>query len=198
MNIGLTGGIGCGKSAVRDHFAALGIEIICADTLAREIVAPNTPCLAQIAEHFGDSILTATGELDRQQLKHRIFSDPDAKTWLEQLLHPTIRTLMRERALAATSPYVILEIPLLFETAPNPILDRILVVDCSEETQIARVMQRDKISREAVEAIMKQQVPRDYRLAHADDVIDNDGNEEALVRQVNALHAQYLQMTTDS
>ena len=105
---------------------------------------------------------------------------------------------MQERALNTTSPYVILEIPLLFETAPNPLLDRILVVDCSEATQIARVMQRDKISKEAVEAIMKQQVPRDYRLAHADDVIDNDGNEEALVRQVNALHAQYLQMATDS
>lgn len=195
MIVGLTGGIGSGKSAVRDLFAGLGIEIICADKIARDIVAPGTACLTAIVEHFGDALLTANGELDRQQLKQRIFTDAQAKAWLEELMHPQIREIMQQRAQQATSAYVILEIPLLFESDPNLLLDRTLVVDCSEETQISRVMKRDKVSADVVKAIMSQQVSRDYRLAHADDVISNEGSKEELAKQVAELHQNYLKLS---
>ncbi|WP_229702170.1 dephospho-CoA kinase [Bowmanella pacifica] len=190
--IGLTGGIGSGKTKVSDLFAGLGIDIIDADVLAREVVEPGAPALKQIADHFGKQILRADGQLNRGALRERIFSAPDEKAWLNALLHPLIRQLMQERTHAATSPYCILAIPLLVENQLHTLVDRILVVDVQEGIQRERVTTRDKVSAQQVDAILASQASRAQRLAVADDVIDNSGSLEVLSRQVEKLHQQYL------
>jgi dephospho-CoA kinase len=193
--IGLTGGIGSGKSTVANLFAKKGIAIIDTDELARELTQPGHETLNKIAMHFGKNILLPDGSLNRKLLRSIIFSDTNQRLWLEQLLHPLIRTEMQLQIEAATSPYCIAIIPLLFETKPNPIIDRILVIDTTEEEQIQRTQQRDQISLEAVQAILHSQVSREHRLVNAADIIHNNGSITDLNQQVDNLHSFYLSIS---
>jgi dephospho-CoA kinase len=185
--IGLTGGIGSGKSLVAARFADLGITVVNADTVAREVVAKGEPALEAIREHFGDDILLPTGELDRRKLREIIFNDPAQKKWLENLLHPIIRVRTIEQLNAATSPYVILESPLLLETDQHLMVEKIIVVDVDEATQIARASARDGSDVEQIKRIVATQMPRVEKLQKADFVIDNSGSAEATFLQVGEL-----------
>jgi dephospho-CoA kinase len=190
--VGLTGGIGSGKSAVADAFAALGVEIVDADALAHRLSAPGERGLAAIRAAFGDSVLTSSGELDRSGLRQRVFADPAARERLEEILHPLIRA-EAERAIRAWSgPYGLVVVPLLIERKGlRSIIDRILVVDCSEDEQVRRVVSRSGLAPEEVHAIMATQVTRAQRLAAADDIIDNSGALTAISPQVLALDRRY-------
>jgi dephospho-CoA kinase len=194
--IGLTGGIGSGKSTVADLFARLGAGVVDTDLLARELTQPGTPTLAQIAAELGAEILNPDGSLDRGRLRGRVFSDPAARARLESILHPPIRDLMLERAARLRAPYVILMIPLLFETGQQALVHRVLVVDCPEAIQVERVRRRSGLSEPEIARIMESQVPRAERLAGADDVISNQGEPEALLPQVEELHRHYLALAT--
>lgn len=185
--IGLTGGIGSGKSLVATRFAELGITVVNADTVAREVVAKGEPALERIREHFGEQILLPTGELDRRQLRGIIFADPEQKKWLENLLHPIIRVRMVEQLQAAASPYAILESPLLLETDQHLLVEKIIVVDVDEATQIARASARDGADVEQIKNIIASQMPRAEKLKKADFVIDNSGSAEATFLQVGEL-----------
>ena len=189
--IGLTGGIGCGKSAVSERFEALGVPVIDADLVAREVVEPGQPALREIEGLFGESVITPEGTLDRARLRAIVFAEPEARRKLESLLHPLIRTRMRQRLRTLDCRYAILSIPLLLETDQWRDVDRVLVVDCNESTQIARVTQRDGVSVAQANAILAAQTPREQRLAKADDVIDNSGTLADLQPQVEALHEKY-------
>jgi dephospho-CoA kinase len=192
FRVGLTGGIASGKSTVADLFAALGVTIIDTDVIAREIVAPGSPLLAKIAEHFGSDMIAADGGLDRRALRQRVFADPAERQWLEQLTHPEIRRLTDERSDAAPGPYSIVAIPLLVETGGKDRFDRVLVVDCEPELQLARLQARDGSTRAQAEAALAAQVSRAARLAVADDVIHNDGDIARLRDQVEKLHRAYV------
>lgn len=188
---GLTGGIGCGKSAAAQAFTALGVPVIDADQAARDVVVPGSPALTAITEHFGTQILLDDGNLNRAALRTIIFSDAAAKTWLEQLLHPAIRTLILTRLQQPSqSPYRILESPLLLETDQHQLVEAIILVDVSPETQLQRAMQRDNASQQQIEAIIQSQLPRQEKLARADYVLDNEGSIDALFSQVNHLHSK--------
>jgi dephospho-CoA kinase len=192
--IGLTGGIGSGKSTVAKLFANLGIDIIDTDKIAREIVEPGTEQLKKIARRFGDEILNPNGTLNRPLLRKIIFSDPEAKKWLEDLLHPIIYQLTFTRAKQIKSPYCIVVIPLLIEShAPCPI-DRILVIDTSEELQLQRARKRDNLSAEEVKTIIDSQASREQHLKIADDVIENFGDIVDLEKQVKKLHEYYFRL----
>lgn len=189
--IGLTGGIGSGKTIVAKLFANLGIDIIDTDQIAHNIVQPGSDLLHQIVAHFGQQILNVDGSLNRQQMRKIIFQDSHAKHWLEQLLHPIIYRHMYQQIQQATSPYCVVIIPLLIEThIPYPI-DKILVIDATEELQIQRTISRDNITTEEVQAIMHAQATREERLKIADDVIDNNQDIAHLEQQVNTLHKKY-------
>jgi len=190
--VGLTGGIGCGKSAVTDLFEQLGVPVIDADKVAREVVQPGQPALAMIERRFGSRVVTADGNLDRAQLREIVFDDPQARQDLESILHPRIRQTMRSRLGALTAPYAILSIPLLQETGQADTVDRVLVVDCTQAVQIERVCKRDQAETKRVRAILEAQTSRTEKLEIADDVIDNSGPLEALAPQVEALHRYYL------
>lgn len=205
--VGLTGGIGSGKSTVARLFGELGVHWVDADDVAREVVEPGTPALARIAEHFGDEILTTDGALDRAQLRGIVFEKPEERKWLEGLLHPVIRDeLIRQlksplspgpspaggEGSFASIPYVLLVSPLLLETDQYELVDRIVVIDVPEETQIARTMARDTNSREQVERIIAAQMPRAKRLERADAVIDNDRPMDEVERQVRDLHERLM------
>ena len=190
--VGLTGGIGSGKTAVSDRFAALGIKIVDADVAARVVVEPGRPALAEIAEHFGAEVIDPSGALDRAALRTRVFSDPDARRWLEQLLHPRIADEIRSGIEGATSPYTMLVSPLLLEAGQAAYAHRILVVDVPVEVQVARTMARDDNDEAQVRRIIAAQSPREDRLKRADDVIENDKGLGALDRAVAELHARYL------
>ncbi|MFA5495977.1 MAG: dephospho-CoA kinase [Porticoccaceae bacterium] len=192
--VGLTGGIGCGKSVVAERFQHLGITVVNADIASRKVVEPGMPALSAIARHFGGDILLADGNLDRAALRARIFADPAAKLWLEQLLHPLIGEWIQRQLAVASGPYVILESPLLLETSQHRRVDRVLVVDVAEATQIARASARDSTSEEQINAIMASQLSRLKRLAMADDIIDNSGSLESLDAQVAQLHRHYLEL----
>jgi dephospho-CoA kinase len=192
FRIGLTGGIASGKSTVANLFAALGVPIVDTDLLSREVVAPGSPLLREIGDHFGEQMLGSDGALDRQELRKRIFADAEERKWLEALLHPAIRALTDARCEAATGPYVMVAIPLLVETAGASRFDRVLVVDCEPEIQLARLIARDGTSREEALRMLAAQVSRSARLAAADDVIHNDGDFAALRDQVEKLHRQYV------
>lgn len=192
--VGLTGGIGSGKSEVSRRFEALGIHVVDADIVAREVVEPNQPALQQIKNHFGESIFNEDGTLNRSQLRSIIFAQPEQKKWLENLLHPIIRGLTIQQLQEAKSPYAILSSPLLLETAQHQLTDRILVIDTSEELQLARASARDNNNAEQIKAIMASQMSRAERCAKADDIILNNGNLEDLDQQVNQLHTTYLQL----
>ncbi|MEZ6953044.1 Dephospho-CoA kinase [Aeromonas rivipollensis] len=191
--VAITGGIGSGKTTVANQFAALGIEVVDADLIAREVVAPGTPALAAITSHFGPEILTEQGLLDRRVLRERIFSDPAAKSWLNALLHPIIRSEMLRQCAAVSSPYCLLVVPLLVENRLTELADRVLVIDVDEATQIERTCHRDGVSREQAQAILASQASRSERLAMADDVLDNQsGTTETIRARILALHETYL------
>ena len=191
--VAITGGIGSGKTTVANQFAALGIEVVDADLIAREVVEPGTPALAAITSHFGPEILTEQGLLDRRVLRERIFSDQAAKSWLNALLHPIIRSEMLRQCAAVSSPYCLLVVPLLVENRLTELADRVLVIDVDEATQIERTCRRDGVSREQAQAILASQASRSERLAMADDVLDNQsGTTETIRERILALHETYL------
>lgn len=190
--IGLTGGIGSGKTTVANVFAEYGIDLIDADIIARDVVAIGSRGLSRIIEKFGNSILLADGNLDRSQLRTVIFSDPQHKDWLNQLLHPLIREQMLADIDRATSPYCLLIIPLMVENNLQTLTDRLLVVDVDQQTQIMRTQQRDNVSLEQIKSILTAQASRQQRLDAADDIICNNGDNQALLTQVAQLHQHYL------
>jgi dephospho-CoA kinase len=192
--IGLTGGIGSGKSVVGRYFSELGITVVDADRVAREVVEKGSSALENIAQHFGGDILLENGELNRAALRRIIFENPAEKVWLESLLHPLIRASTQEKLVAANGPYVVLESPLLLEMGQQTTVKRVLVVDVPEEVQIERACARDSNSRDQIRAIMASQITRKDRLAAADDVIDNSGSVEELRAKVEALHHFYLEI----
>jgi len=192
FRIGLTGGIACGKSVVTNLFAALGASIVDTDLLSREVVAPGSPLLGEIGRHFGAQVLQKDGSLDRAALRAHVFANPAERQWLEQLTHPAIRELTDARCESATGPYVIVAIPLLVETAGKVRFDRVLVVDCDPELQLARLQARDGITSHQAAQILAAQASRAQRLAVADDVILNNGDIANLRDQVEKLHRQYL------
>lgn len=192
--IGLTGGIGSGKSEVGRRFESLGILVVDADQIAREVVEPGQPALADITAHFGGDFVLPGGQLDRAKLRERIFSDPEAKAWLEQLLHPQINRLIRTRLQTASSPYAMLSSPLLLETKQHELVDRVLVVDTSELLQVERASQRDKDSEEQVRRIMATQLSRTDRCGRANDIIQNHGDLSELDMQIDKLHRLYLEL----
>lgn len=194
--VGVTGGIGSGKTAVSDRFAELGIAVVDADVASRVIVEPGRPALAKIAEHFGADILQTDGSLDRAKLRTAVFKDPAERKWLEALTHPLIREEIASGLHNATSPYVLLVSPLLVESGQNQLTQRVLVIDVPEELQLQRTVSRDNNSPDQVKAIMAAQATRQQRLDNADDVIVNDGSLEDLHQQVDTLHQKYLQLSS--
>jgi dephospho-CoA kinase len=192
MVIGLTGGIGSGKTTVANVFAEYGIDLIDADIIARDVVAIGSVGLARITEKFGNRILLDDGNLDRSQLRTAIFSDPQLKNWLNQLLHPLIREKMLANIDRATSPYCLLIVPLMIENNLQTLTDRLLVVDVDQQTQIMRTQQRDNVSLEQINNILAAQASRQQRLDAADDIICNNGDNQALLTQVAQLHLHYL------
>lgn len=192
LTIGLTGGIGSGKSAVSTRFASHGIAIVDTDAISRELTAPGGAAIPALRATFGEALIAADGSMDRASMRARVFADPAERLRLEALLHPLIEAEAIQRCNAATSPYVIVDVPLLTETGRwRARSDRICVVDCPQEQQIARVMQRSGLSADAVKAIIATQASREARLAIADDVVDNSGTLAALHARVDALHKQY-------
>ncbi|MDG4554020.1 MAG: dephospho-CoA kinase [Candidatus Competibacter sp.] len=190
--IGLTGGIGSGKTAVSDRFARHGVPVIDTDLIARELVEPGQPALTDIVAEFGSNCLGRDGRLHRARLRERVFADPVGRRRLEAILHPRIRAAVRERIAALTAtPYCLVVIPLLAETGMTNLVDRVLVVDTSEAEQIHRVMARDRIDATQARAILAAQAQRDRRLALANDILENDGDFVELDRRVTALHQQY-------
>lgn len=196
--VALTGGIGSGKSTVADAFSRMGIQIIDADIIARQVVEPGTPALRAIAEHFGSELIEPDGSLNRRMLRERIFSHPDEKAWLNALLHPLIQQETQKQMSEATSPYVLWVVPLLVENNLHQNADRVLVVDVSPATQIQRTVARDNVAREHAEQILAAQATREARLAVADDVIDNNGAPDAIASDVARLHQQYLAYAAQS
>jgi dephospho-CoA kinase len=195
--VGLTGGIGSGKSAAADRFAALGAVIVDTDAIAHELTVPGGTAIDPLRAAFGAGILTTGGALDRAAMRTRVFADPAARSRLEAILHPLIRAESEARIRRAATndfrSYVVLVVPLLAESGGyRDRVDRVLVVDCPEETQVARVMARNGLAREEVAAIMAAQAGRARRLSIADDVIDNSGSPEALRAAVALLHERYL------
>ncbi len=190
--LGLTGGIGSGKSAVAEHFVDLGVHLIDADHAARWVVEPGRPALARIAEHFGPTVLQADGTLDRGALRSRVFQDAEQRRWLESLLHPLIGEEIVSYLAQAKSPYAILVSPLLIESGQHRLTQRVLVVDAPEQLQLQRTMSRDKASEEQVRAILQAQAHREERLRHADDVLINDRDLPWLRSEVERLHHFYL------
>ena len=194
--VGVTGGIGSGKSTAARLFAECGAGLVDTDEIALRLTQPGQPAVAEIARRFGPEYLTPAGALDRQRMRSHVFSDPGAKAQLEAILHPLIRMQVAEQVRASDAPYVLVLIPLLVETGGYPTLvQRVLVVDADEAVQIARTMARSALSEEQVRGIMRTQASREQRLAAADDIIDNNGDLEQLRLQVQALHARYLEMT---
>lgn len=191
LRIGLTGGIGSGKSTVAELFAARGVPVIDADAIARELVAPGQPALTDIVATFGIDMLDAQGQLDRTRLRELVFNSSKERLRLEAILHPRIRAEMTARVAALKTPYVLLVIPLLFEAAQTDLVDRVLVVDAPPALQQQRVLARDQLPEQQIAAILAAQLDREHRLARADDVIDNSGDRTALERQVDDLHRRY-------
>lgn len=192
LRIGLTGGIGSGKSTVAGLFAARGVPVIDADAIARQLVAPGQPALEAIVAAFGPEMLDEQGDLDRARLRELIFSDSQQRLQLEAILHPRIRAEMTTRIGTLNAPYVLLVIPLLFEAAQTDLVDLVLVVDAAPDVQRERVAARDALAEPQIEAILAAQLDRDHRVERADDVLDNSGDPAALEQQVDVLHRRYL------
>jgi dephospho-CoA kinase len=192
FRVALTGGIASGKTAVANLFATHGVPVIDTDVIAREVVEPGQPALAAVVDAFGTEVLAADGRLDRPRLRERIFGDAEARRRLEAILHPAIRAEMERQSRAAGGPYQVLVIPLLVEGGRRDHIDRVLVVDVPEATQIERLVRRDGVSQDQAEAALRAQASRDARLAFADDVIENTGDLAALETRVTKLHGDYL------
>ena len=190
--IGITGGIGSGKTTVANLFSALGIPVIDADQLAREVVVPGREAHREIVEYLGPSILTDSGELDRRALRERAFSDPEVRTKLESIVHPRVYAEIDHQLRALDAPYAILVVPLLIESGGHRLVDRVLVVDAPRDVQIARATRRDGTSRDAIEKILDTQIDRDSRLSAADDIIENNVSLKELEEAVATLHRRYL------
>lgn len=196
LKIGLTGGIGCGKTTVANLFEALSVPVVDADQIARELVAKGQPALNKIAREFGPDILTEEGSLNRQKLKNIIFADAGRKQKLESILHPLVYQAIENELARIDAPYCLIAIPLLFETRMTSLVDRVLVVDCPLEAQIERVQKRDHLPVEMIRSIIASQVSRAFRRAHADDLIDNSETAIPLAEQVKKLHNLYLSLST--
>jgi len=196
LTIGLTGGIGTGKTTVANLFAEHGIIIIDADKIARELTDPHEATFQTIVNYFGSSILLKDGQLDRRKLRQIIFDDPKQREWLESVLHPPIRERIQDAIKHATSPYCIVVIPLLFETGAYSFIDRVLVVDVAEGIQIARIQKRDHATKDQIRAILNTQTDRKTRYQGASDIILNEGSVEDLKPQIETLHRLYLQLST--
>ena len=195
--VGLTGGIGSGKSAAAEEFARLGATVVDTDAIARELTEPGGAALAHIKSLFGDAFLAPSGAMDRKRMRAHVFADPAARRALEALLHPMIRTEAERRIAAASGPYVVYVVPLLIESGNyRDRVDRVLVVDAPVALQLERVRTRSGLAEAEVRAIMAQQVARDARLAAADDVLNNAGTLDTLRAQVAQLHARYLRLAS--
>ena len=194
LRIGLTGGIASGKSTVAELFAARGVTVLDTDRIAREVVEPGQPALAALVQALGSDILSEDGRLDRALLRRRIFADPAARRAVEDILHPAILEELGRQSVVAPGPYQVLVVPLLVEGDRAGLVDRVLVVDCPEELQVERLMNRDGETRKGALAMLAAQVSRRERLAAADDVIVNDGPAGDLERQVEGLDRKYRKM----
>ncbi len=190
---GLTGGIGSGKSAAADLFAKRGVPVIDADAISHELTAPGQPVVELIRKQWGDEVITASGELDRARLRHRVFSDPEQLRILESILHPAIRRRIQheiDSLRAAGAPWCLVVVPLLFESGFDDLVDRVIVVDIPTALQIERVVARDHVSAKDAQRILERQMPREERASRADYLIDNSGPLEALEPRVAAIHQQ--------
>lgn len=194
LRIGLTGGIGSGKSTVASEFQRLGVTVFDLDQIAREVVEPHTEALKKIAGHFGNQVLDSNGQLDRGKLRAIIFEDPVERKWLENLLHPLIRQRQMDLESKTKSPYVVIEIPLLVENIESQQVDRILVIEVPTETQIERTMLRSSILESDVKKVIASQATSEERREVAHDLIKNHGSEEDLVEQIKTLHQSYLEL----
>ena len=194
--VGLTGGIGSGKSTASQYFEQLGIQIVNADQVARDCVMPGTSALNEIINHFGKKIIDKNGDLNRSELRKIIFDNESAKMWLEQLLHPIIRDELILRINKASSVYVILESPLLFETKQDNLTDTTLVIDSPIELQIKRASKRDQTSEEAIKKIINSQMKREERIKMATFVIENKNNVNDLKKHVKLLHEKFTKLAT--
>ena len=195
--LGLTGGIGSGKSAASQWFETQGIKVVDADIVAREVVQPDQPTLDQIKLSFGDWVIQPDGELDRRALREHIFKEPKARQQLEAITHPAIRTAIIQQLSTATSPYAILVSPLLFETNQHELTDRNLLIDAPEQIQIERASQRDGQSIEQIQKIIEVQMSRDKKQTLADDIVLNDGHLDHLFKQLEVLHQHYLNIASE-
>ena len=190
--VGLTGGIGSGKSTVAAEFRHLGINTVDADYASRAVVEPNMPALAEIAAHFGKDIILPSGQLDRAKLREIIFADADQKTWLETLLHPLISKWIIAQLESADSPYVILESPLLFETDQHLLVNTVLLVDLPVNQQIDRASARDGNDKQQIERIIASQMPRQEKVNRADWVFDNALNQDTMAARIEGLHGKFM------
>ncbi len=193
--VGLTGGIGSGKTAASDYLASLGIGVVDADVVARDIVAIGQPALNQIAQHFGSDILQADGSLNRSALRAIVFHQPSERKVLESITHPAIRQRIQQQLASSTSPYTLLVSPLLFESGQYQFANRLLVIDASEDLQRQRASMRDGVSSEQIASIMAAQLTRAERLQNADDVVINHGDLDELYQQLDLVHQRYLQLS---
>lgn len=198
LQVGLTGGIGSGKSTVSTLFAALGVPVIDTDQIARDVVAPGTPLLAQVLARFGAQLRNARGELDRRALRERVFADAAERAELEALMHPAIMAELQRRAQSAGGAYQILVIPLLVEHELRNAVDRVLLVDCAPDLQLRRVQVRDGVTLAEAQAVLAAQASRTARLSATDDVIHNDGDLVRLRDQVESIHARYITLARET
>ena len=194
--VGLTGGIGSGKTAASDYLAQKGITVVDSDVIAREVVEPEQPAWLAIRDHFGPEAILPSGELNRSWLRDRVFQQPSERTWLEQQTHPAIRELTIQRLNHSQSPYAILASPLLFESGQDALVNRTLIIDVPEELQVERSCQRDTNSPEQIRRIIRSQISRDQRRNRANDIVDNSGSLPQLWLQLDQLHQQYLQLSS--
>lgn len=194
FTVGLTGGIGAGKTTVSHLFEEMGIEVIDTDMIAREIVLPGSPVLDSIEQEFSPRLLRADGSLDRTALRRIVFNDAAKRRRLESITHPAIRDASLRRLSQVASPYAILVVPLLFETGFDRLVNRVLVIDALESEQIERVMRRDGSDLELIQRMIGSQMSRRDRLARADDILNNQNNASDLAQQTNKLHRAYLKM----
>lgn len=195
LTIGLTGGIGSGKSTAAQIFAELEIPVIDTDAIAHELTMPGQPAVHEIVSRLGNDLISRTGELDRDLLRRRVFEDPRKRLQLEQILHPAILAEMDRRIQNLNTPYCIVVIPLLFEKNLQDRVDRVLVIDCPESVQRERVLQRPGMDINQFNAILDSQLSREARRERADDLVTNDSDKDALKQQILALHAQYLALS---
>lgn len=197
LKIGLTGGIGSGKSAATATFQSLGITVIDADVVARQVVEPNTPALSAIVDHFGPTILNPSQSLDRKSLRETIFRNADEKRWLESLLHPLIRDRIVQQLSSSLSPYTILSSPLLFETNQHELVDRTLLIDAPVALQLQRACNRDDTDETQIQSIIDQQMSRQCKTEKADDIILNNEDLQSLQRSVLKQHNIYMELIDD-